>query len=148
MSYKEYIIGDRTTAEIRTNVLLRLPETMSNSATVAHADSRAARTIEELETIIANLREYRQDLAARYGQLATMSYTRLLKLERCRRWDNRISYTINIVKIFSDGTEDVELFERFEGKERHKAFARAAELRKQFPGIPYEQDTEKRNWER
>lgn len=36
----------------------------------------------------------------------------------------------------------------YPGKERRKAFARAQELRKQFPGIPYEQDTEKRSWER
>lgn len=148
MSYKNYRFDSGGCAEVRTYIYLRQPKKLTTPQDIASYDNRAAQTIKELEAIIANLREYRQDLAARYGQLETMSYTRLLKLERRPHWQGNIEYHLTITRIMEDGSQTQELREVYPGKERRKAFTRAQELRKQFPGIPYEQDTEKRKWER
>lgn len=148
MSYKNYRFDSSGCAEARPYIYLRQPEKLTTPEDVTYYDNRTAQTIKELEAIIANLKEYRQDLAARYGQLATMSYTRLLKLERRPHWQGNIEYHITITRTMEDGSQTQELREVYPGKERRKAFARAQELRKQFRGIPYEQDTEKRKWER
>lgn len=148
MSYKNYRFDSSGCAEVRPYIYLRQPEKLTTPEDITYYDNRTAQTIKELEAIIANLKEYRQDLAARYGQLETMSYTRLLKLERRPHWQGNIEYHITITRTMEDGSQTQELREVYPGKERRKAFARAQELRKQFPGIPYEQDTEKRKWER
>lgn len=77
-----------------------------------------------------------------------MPYTRLLKLERHPHWKGHIEYIVTITKTFPDKTKVEELREVYPGKERKKAFDRTAELLKQYPGIPYEKDIEKRSWER
>lgn len=148
MSYKNYRFDSSGCAEARPYIYIRQPEKLTKPDEIAYYDGRAAQTIKELEAIITNLKEYRQDLAARYGQLETMSYTRLLKLERRPHWQGNIEYHITITRTMDDGSHTQELREVYPGKERRKALARAQELRKQFPGIPYEQDTEKRSWER
>lgn len=75
-------------------------------------------------------------------------YTRLLKLERHPHWKGHIEYIVTITRKFPDRTEIDELREVYLGKERKKAFDRTAQFLKQYPGIPYEKDIEKRSWER
>lgn len=70
-----------------------------------------------------------------------------LKLERVPHWKGHIEYVITLTKTLSDGTKTQDLREVFPGKDRRKAFARAAELRRQRPGIPYEEDIARRPWE-
>ena len=94
------------------------------------------------------LKDYRQALAARYGELETMPYTRLLKLERCPHWKGNIEYTVTITKTFPDKTEIKELREVYPGKERRKAIARYEQLKKERPGIEAVMDIEKRQWEK
>lgn len=147
MGYKSYFGRNADgTAEIRPYIYIRQPEKLTKPEDIAYYDGRAAQMLRELEAIADNLREYRQDLAARYGQLETMSYTRLLKLER--RPGNGVKYYLTVTKTFTDGSQVSELREIYTGKERKQAFDRFHSLQKQFPGIPYEQDTEKRSWER
>lgn len=149
MSYKNYFRRSSDgCAEIRPYIYIRQPENLAKPEDIAYYDGRAAQAIKELEAIAENLREYRQALAARYGELETMSYTRLLKLERRPHWRGNIEYTVTITRTMADGTELQELREVFPGNERHKAKARFQALQKQYPGIPTEQDTERRTWER
>lgn len=151
MSYKDYFPewrSNQDTAEIKPYIYIRNPAMLSDSKDVAYYDGRAAQTIRELETIIANLKDYRQALTARYGELETMPYTRLLKLERRPGYDHKITYYLTVTKTYSDGSQVSELRETYPGKERKQAFDRFQALQKQFPGIPWEQDTAKRNWEK
>ena len=110
--------------------------------------SNAESYIEDLETIIADLKEYRQALAARYGQLETMPYKRELRIERHPAWGSHgISYDLTITRIMEDGTKQEELREHYTGKDRSAALKRFDELKKQNPGIEATKDIEKRQWE-
>lgn len=95
--------------------------------------------------MIEDMSEYRQALAGRYKQLATMP-SRRLKLERHASYYNKKIYYIRHFTDYDDGTS-VET-ETFPGKDRRAALARFAELKKQYPGIVAETDIERKSWER
>ena len=98
-------------------------------------DDKAARLIEECEDMITQLREYRQDLAKRYNDLATMPSKESIELQRYKSYHGNVEFYIRHWTTYSDGTKTETKTERFSGKERHKAIKRFAELQKQFPGI-------------
>lgn len=123
-------------------------DTLATPSEVATRDRWTADTIRQLESYLEALKDYRQALAARYAQLETMAYTRLLRLERCAHRKGHIEYVITITRTMEDGTQTRELREVYPGKERKKAFDRFAALQKQFPGIPAEKDIEKKYWEK
>ena len=151
MSYRKYLtkFGSPADAgEIRFSIYLTAPEKLTTAKDISWTDKRIEEEITRLESVLKDLKDYRKDLAARYGELETMPYTRLLKLERYPNWKGRIDYIVSITRQYSDKTDVHELYEVFPGKERKKAFDRTAELLKQNPGIPYEKDIEKRSWER
>ena len=150
MSYRDWFkthYGHRSDTDQSIRIYLTDPAT-ADAKTIVWNDTRSASYILECERMIADLKEYRQALAARYAQLETMSYKRLLKLQRVPSWRGSISYFVTITKTLEDGTKLDELRESYEGKERHKAFKRFAELQKQYPGIDAEKDVERRAWER
>lgn len=151
MSYRKYLTrygSPSDTAEIRCNIYLVDPAKLTTPKDIAWRDKYIAEDITRLESVLEALRDYRKDLAKRYGELETMPYTRLLKLERHPHWKGHIEYIVTITRTYPDKTVIDELREVFPGKERKKAFDRTAELLKQYPGIPYEKDIERRSWER
>lgn len=151
MSYTDLLRqygSQQESAEHRIYIYAQDPRKLTTPEQVAYRDRDAAGTIATLERYIADLKDYRQALAARYGELVTLPYTDRLKLERVPHWKGHIEYVVTITRQLSDGTETHELREVFPGKERHKAFARFEELKKQRPGIASEQETERRAWER
>ena len=133
-------------AETRVYIFAQAPRKLTTPDEVAYRDRTAAQDIKRLEKLVDDLKDYRRTLAARYAELETMPYTYLLKLERVPHWKGHIEYIITLTKTLSDGTKTQDLREVFPGKERRKAFARAAELRRQRPGIPYEEDIARRPW--
>ena len=151
MSYHKYLSrydSPSDTGEIRCYIYLQDPAKLTTAKDIIYRDKNTAEEITRLETILEALRDYRKDLAKRYGELETMPYTRLLKLERHPHWKGHIEYIVTITRTYPDKTVIDELREVYPGKERKKAFDRTAELLKQYPGIPYEKDIEKRTWER
>ena len=151
MSYHDLLYrfgSEQESAEVRPYIYIQHPRKLSTPEEIMYRDKDSAANIQRLESIIADLKDYRQALAARYGELETMPYTRLLKLERCPHWKGNIEYTVTITKTFPDKTEIKELREVYSGKDRRKAISRYEELKKQFPGIPCEMDIEKRQWEK
>lgn len=151
MSYRKYLTrygSPAETGEIRFSIYLTDPAKLTTPKDIVWRDKHTAEEINRLETVLEALKDYRKDLAARYGELETMPYTRLLKLERHPHWKGHIEYIVTITRKYSDKTEIDELREVYPGKERKKAFDRTAQLLKQFPGIPYEKDIERRSWER
>lgn len=151
MSYRKYLTrygSPSESAEIRCYIYLVDPAKLTTPNDIIYRDKNTADEISSLEGILEALKDYRKDLAARYGELETMPYARTLKLERHPHWKGHIEYIVTITRKFSDKTEIAELREVYPGKERKKAFDRTAQLLKQYPGIPYEKDIEKRSWER
>ena len=134
-------------AETRFYIFTQAPQKLTTPDEVAYRDKTAAQDIKRLEKLIDDLKDYRRALAARYAELETLPYTYLLKLERVPHWKGHIEYIITLTKTLSDGTKTQDLREVFPGKDRQKAFVRAAELRRQRPGIPYEEDIARRSWE-
>ena len=151
MSYRKYLTrygSPAETGEIRFSIYLTDPAKLTTPKDIVWRDKHIAEDITRLESVLEALRDYRKDLAARYGELETMPYTRLLKLERHPHWKGHIEYIVTITRTYPDKTVIDELREVYPGKERKKAFERTAELLKQYPGIPYEKDIERRSWER
>lgn len=151
MSYHKYLTrygSPAETGEIRFSIYLTDPAKLATAKDISYRDTRTAEEIAYLENVLQALRDYRKDLAARYGELETMPYTRLLKLERHPHWKGNIEYIVTITRQYSDKTDVQELLEVFPGKERKKAFDRYNALLKQYPGIHNEMDIEKRSWEK
>ena len=138
---------ERPQAETRVYIFAQAPQKLTMPEEVAYRDRIAAQDIKRLEKLVEDLKDYRRALASRYAELETLPYTYLLKLERVPHWKGHIEYVITLTKTLSDGTKTQDLREVFPGKDRRKAFARAAELRRQRPGIPYEEDIARRPWE-
>lgn len=151
MSYHKYLTrygSPAETGEIRFSIYLTDPAKLTTPKDIVWRDKHISEDITRLETVLEALRDYRKDLSARYGELETMPYTRLLKLERCPHWKGNIEYIVTVTRQYSDKTDVRELRESFPGKERKKAFERYNVLLKQYPGIRNEMDIEKRSWEK
>lgn len=133
--------------EAHVYIFAQAPRKLTTPDEVAYRDRSAAQDIKRLEKLVDDLKDYRRALASRYAELETLPYTYLLKLERVPHWKGHIEYVITLAKTLSDGTKTQDLREVFPGKDRRAAFARAAELRRQRPGIPYEEDIARRAWE-
>lgn len=151
MSYKDHLQrygSPSSTGEARLYIYFQDPAKLEKAKDIEWRDRTAAQDIAQLEKLIADLREYRQALAARYAELETMLYTDRLHLERCPHWQGHIEYTVTITRRYEDGTETEQSREVYRGKDRKAAFARFEELKKQRPGITATKDTERRSWER
>lgn len=125
-------------AEIKISAYLSRPDTLSTVESVEYYDKNAARIIAECEAMTEDMRRYRQKLTARYNSLATMNYKRVIKLQRYVNFNNAITYFIRFSTVYEDGTKEETATERYPGKERHKALARFAELKKQYPGAEFD----------
>ena len=150
MSYQDLLNQyghEQPQAETRVYIFAQAPQKLTTPDEVAYRDRTAAQDIKRLEKLVDDLKDYRRALAHRYAELETLPYTYLLKLERVPHWEGHIEYVITLTKTLSDGTKTQDLREVFPGKDRRKAFTRAAELRRQRPGIPYEEDIARRPWE-
>ena len=151
MSYQNLLMrygSVQDSGETRVYIHAMNPGKLTTPEDIAYRDKRAAEDIAQLERIIEDLKDYRTALAARYGELETMPYTRQLKLERHPHWKGHIEYIITITRSYNDKTNVEELREVYAGKDRKQAFTRTQELLKQYPGIPYIQETDKRSWEK
>lgn len=109
------------------------PDLIERQEDIFRYDESAQRAIAECEKLIEQLKDYRQDLTIRYGELATMSYESECKLERHVNYDNSVSYYLRYTIVYEDGTRDAAAFKKFAGKERHAAIKAFNQLRKEHP---------------
>ena len=135
-------------AEIQILYYLRMPEALDTFDRIKHYDTQAAQMVAQCKKLIEDMSEYRQALAARYNQLATMPRRCRLRLERYVNFNNKKFYYIRHFTDYDDGTVVETETETFPGKERRAALARFAELKKQYPGIVAEMEIDKKSWER
>lgn len=135
-------------AEIRFYGYLTRPDKLDTFKRIRYNDDSAARMIADCKHLIAQLTAYRQDLAKRYNELATMPSRDRVLLERYPNYGGKIVYYVRMFTDYEDGTTVNTSSERFEGRDRRKAFARFEEIQKQRPGIEATKDIEKRSWEK
>ena len=135
-------------ADIRITGYLIRPDRITEAKDIDWMNESASRLIAECESLAEKLKEYRQDIAARYSQLETMPYTERVELERYPSSTRGIQYFIRIVRRYEDGSEVNQLSETYDGKQRHIALKRFAEIQKQRPGIEAIKDIGRRSWER
>ena len=91
-------------AEIRILYYLQRPEALDTFDKIKHYDGEAAHIVAQCKKLIEDMSEYRQDLAARYNQLATMPSRRRLKIERYINYDNKKFYYIRQFSAYYVGT--------------------------------------------
>ena len=120
-------------AEIRILYYLRRPDSLDTFDRIKHYDGEAAQIVAQCKKLIEDMSEYRQDLAARYNQLATMPSSRRLKIERYVNYDNKKFYYIHHFTDYDDGTSVETETETFPGKDRRAAPARFGELKSNIP---------------
>lgn len=139
MSYREDLFtrygSPSKEAEIRILQWLYAPETCRSFEDVRRQDDKAARLIADCEHLITQLREYRQDLAKRYNDLATMPSKQSIEFQRYKSYRGNVKFFIRHFTTYADGTKCETKTEEFSGKDRHIALKRFAELQKQYPGI-------------
>ena len=139
MSYREELFtrygSPSKEAEIKLFSWLNVPETCRSFDDVRRQDDKAARLISECEHLITQLREYRQDLAKRYNDLATMPSKQSIELQRYKAYQGNVTFYIRYFTTYADGTKCETGVEEYSGKDRHIAIKRFAELQKQHPGI-------------
>ena len=97
------------------------PEKQDRLESVIYQDRTAARLIEECQSTVELLKEYRQALAQRYGQLETMPYKEELSLTRQKAYRGPVTFTVRLERRYSDGTTVNIFTEAFSGKERKQA---------------------------
>ena len=152
MSYQSRIEGIRNHAsnyaEVRPFIYFRNAAKIQTADEVARADKSAQRDIEDLEQLIADLKEYRQALTARYSQLETMSYHDRLELQRVPNYGRGVVFYVRTRRIYEDGTETELKYQRFDGKQRREAIKYFEDLKRERPGIEAVKDIEKKSWER
>ena len=136
-------------ANIRINDYIIHPEKLDTIDRVKYYEESAARTIKQMEEYIAQLQGYRNALAERYAALASMPYTYRLELIRHKGWhDKKVTYTIQILKVFQDGHEEAEEKTTYLGTERRQAIKDFEAMKKNRPGIETKLSIEKARWER
>lgn len=117
---------------------------------VQTADIAAFTEIEHLKRKIELLNLYRVELYNRFQEINSANYHLQIRIERQRRYyENKVFYYITMENI--PDREDVAprevLAETFQGKDRHNALKRFAELCKQYPHAEIIKKIEKSQWE-
>ena len=136
-------------AEVKVYDHLRLPDKLTDLDGVTLYDRSAARAIKEMEEYLEALKGYRQALAERYAALASMPYTLRLDLIRRKGWsDNKVTYTLSLVRVYQDGHEQDEERTVYPGTERREAIKSFEEMQHQRTGIQCRVQIEKASWER
>lgn len=135
-------------AEIRIFDHLRRPDKLTSKDGIALYDRSAAGTIQRMEEALEALKGYRQALAERYAVLDTMPYRLRLDLTRHKGWyDKKVTYTLRLVRVYEDGHEEDEQKKVFPGLHRREAIKAFEEMKHQRPGIEFNFDIKKANWE-
>lgn len=136
-------------AEIRIFDHLRLPDKLTDLDAVTLYDRSAADTIQRMEEAVEALKGYRQALAKRYAELASMPYTLRLDLIRNKGWyDKRVTYYLRLVRVYADGHEHTDQETKYPGTERREAIKAFESMQRERPGIECKVDISKKSWEK
>ena len=124
------------------------PAGVTDLSDLCQRDRWALDQIANLQAAIDRLQAYRLDMADRAQFLATAAYTVSIELHRHRAYQGGVTFQLETVRTYSDGTRHAESRTVFTGKERHKAIAAYKAACRAHPGAESVLDIEKARWER
>lgn len=124
------------------------PSDVCNLETLRCRDRNASNLLVRLQSAIDRVQAYRLDMADRAQFLATAAYTVSIELHRHRVYQGSVTFQLETVRTYSDGTRYTESRTTFPGKERHKAIAAYKTACRAHPGAETVLDIEKARWER
>lgn len=129
---------------------IKKPDKIKSLSELQEYDKKAVSEIEYLKNKIELLNLYRVELYNRFQEINSANYHLQIRIERQRRYyENKVFYYITMENI--PDREDVAprevLAETFQGKDRHNALKRFAELCKQYPHAEIIKKIEKSQWE-
>ena len=129
---------------------IKNPNKIKSLSEVQEYDKKAAQEIEYLKEKIELMKIYRAELYNRFQEINAVNYHLRIRLERQRRYyENKVFYYITMENVpdRADVAPREVLAETFQGKERHNALKRFAELCKQYPHAETIKKIEKSKWE-
>ncbi len=132
------------------NAYIKNPDKIKSLSEVQEYDKKAVSEIEYLKSKIELLNLYRVELYNRFQEINSAEYHLQIRLERQRRYyENKVFYYITIENIpdRADVAPREILAETFQGKDRHNALKRFAELCKQYPHAATIKKIKKSQWE-
>lgn len=135
-------------ANIDARCFLVKPSKIDDLERIVRYDKSASDMINTCRQIIEDMQEYRQALAKRYSEFSVMPYFLRLELDRKKGYDGKVFYHVRLLKVYEDGTTTKEIDESYVGAERHEAFKRFEQLKRDRPGIVATKNIEKSKWER
>ncbi|MBP3406559.1 MAG: hypothetical protein J6N18_10680 [Kiritimatiellae bacterium] len=127
---------------------LQDPSNACSLETLRCRDRNASNLLARLQSAIDRVQAYRLDMADRAQFLATAAYTVSVELHRHRAYQGGVTFQLETVRTYSDGTRHTESRTVFTGKERHKAIAAYKAACRAYPGAENVLDIEKARWER
>lgn len=129
-------------ANIRISGYLIRPDCLTRDH-IKWNDESAARMIQEMLETAEALKGYRQELAARYAELSAMAYSLRLDFTRYRQYKGSVTYYLRLVRVYTDGHEEIEEETKYPGSKRSQAFKDYKAELKARPGIETKLDIEK-----
>ena len=132
------------------HIYLPDPRSLNTMDRLIYQGGQAERYITEAKALIETMEAYRQLIFDRVQALTTAAYHHEIHLTRRRRYDGKVSYCMELKKVYDTPGIDPERLESttYPGAERHKALKDFAAYQKHHPGILAVKDIEKSKWER
>ena len=134
----------------RGHYYIQRPDKIKSLDKIQTADIAAHVEIEHLKRQIEFLGIYRAELYNRFQEINSANFRLRITIERQRRYyENKVFYYITMENVpdRADVAPREVLAETFQGKERHNALKRFAELCKQYPHAETIKKIEKSKWE-
>jgi hypothetical protein len=123
----------------------------ADTTTLQSYDKYAAQDIARAYVLIEALKQYRLDIFSHFQKVSESASHIELHYKRVKGWNTkRVEYFVQIIRVYEDENikPKTEFNRRFAGTERREAKAMFEQLKKEYPGIKYIVDIEKKSWEK
>lgn len=130
---------------------IKQPEKIKTLKEVKEYDIKATSEMEYLQELIEIIKLYRAELYNRFQEINSAEYHSRLTIQRYKKlFPDRVFFEITLESVPNRAdVAPIEIFaELYNGKERHKALKRFAELCKEYPHAEIIKKVEKSQWEK
>ena len=142
--------SDRRELNETRHIYLPSPDSLNTMERLTYHGAQAARYAAEFRAMIETMEAYQSLIYDRVQALTQAQYHMEIHLNRHKRYDNKVHYYLEVVKVYDTPGIEPETIERttYPGTERRKAIADFAAYQKSHPGIIAIKNIEKARWER
>lgn len=131
-------------------IYLSNPDRLHTMEDLTYHGAQAARYAAEFKVMIETMEAYQSLIYDRVQALTQAQYHMEIHLNRHKRYDNKVHYYLEVVKVYDTPGIEPETIERttYPGTERRQALKDFTAYQKSHPGIIAVKDIEKARWER